>query len=232
MLKLGTQEYQKNPDGSILFDQRTGPVTPTKKAVPTETPDAPMYEEQTTEVQDVFAPPKNSDGSYDQNYVPKDIDEVSSVTDPYLRNKYLANYYKSKGYDVPAGEFQGTFEDTLKVFGDQQKEDKSLLEQQVGEQKNLSKKRLDEEKSAVQANMSQDREGAFSIGNVAAQGDIELAMRSQYDSGVKQLDQKVKELQRLQTEQSKQFIAGRDDEIMRMKADIANAMAAQEEAET
>lgn len=231
VLKLGNQSYQKNPDGSIFFDQRTGPVSQPKKTVPTETPDAPVYEQQTTEVQDVFAPPKNSDGSYDQNYVPKDIDEVSSVTDSYLRNKYLANYYKSKGYDVPAGEFQGTFEDTLKVFGDQQKEDKSLLEQQVGEQKNLSKKRLEEEQSAVQANMAQDREGAFSIGNVAAQGDIELAMRSQYDSGVKQLDQKVKELQRLQTEQSKQFIAGRDDEIMRMKADIANAMAAQEEAE-
>jgi len=231
MLKLGTQAYQKNPDGSILFDQRTG-AKPSAKATPKQPTDAPVYEEQTTEVQDVFSPPKTADGAYDQSYIPKDIDEISSVSDPYLRNKYLANYYKSKGYDVPAGEFQGTFEDTLKVFGDQQKEDKSLLEQQVGEQKNLSKKRLEEEQSAVAANMAQDREGAFSLGNVAAQGDIELAMRAQYDSGVKQLDQKVKELQRLQTEQSKQFIAGRDDEIMRMKADIANAMAAQEEAET
>jgi len=167
------------------------------------------------------------------DYIPSSEAEAIELAgdDPYTRSRWLANYYNSKGItNVSSEATPASFEEAAKLFKDQQTKEKSSLETKISEAKGDLAQKTEADIAGAQANLLAGRESVVSKGNVLAKDQAELTIRNQYDRGMRDLNEKLDQLNRLQQEQQANLIGGRAEDIARIQNNIEKQKQAASEA--
>lgn len=157
---------------------------------------------------------KLANGTFDPNYVPQSEQEAAQPgLDKYTANKWLANYYKSKGLNFDSSKMAGNFEEEAGKFLDQQESQKTLLDKQIDNAKKNAQDNLQQSAAATNAQFAVNREGIQSQGNQMIPGQVNAAAKSNFDVQMSGLDNQLKQLdQQLQDNQTN-FVAGREEQI-------------------
>lgn len=165
-----------------------------------------------------------SNGMFDKNYVASSEEEVmNSSVDPYTRQIWLANFYKSKGLNLDTGSMAGSwFEEAQKGLERTAKETSSLR-QELDKQKEEATQRNKEQQAANQAQFGLNREGSQSDSNLIARNQIGNTLQSRYDSQMSGFQREADKLDMMMAEQSKNYVAGREDQIRSQMAAVQEA---------
>ena len=166
-----------------------------------------------------------SNGDWDPNYVPGSEGEAfSSGVDAYTRRKWLDNFYKANGIDLKADP-AASFDDEAKEFLSEQDQQKSLLDFQIYRETSKAQKQADSQKAGTSTALTSSREGVVSVGNEMARDVINQETQGAVNGFKMDLEQKRSDLTKLQQAQSREFLAGREDQIRAQQAAVAESEA-------
>ena len=150
----------------------------------------------------------------------------------YQRNKLLKEYYTKNKMQFDPNAFPESPEEEAEYFLNQQKQQKTYLEQQVEAAKSKSARQFGQSSAALKSAFAQSREGVTSAGNEMIAPAIISEMEKDRQAQIAQLDQSLIDLKEKQRLQQQSFSEGRQQEIALLEANIYKQKTALEEAET
>lgn len=239
----GVTDFKQTPDGGATLNYQGKPMTlqgptsgtpTTKSTTSTATPQSEPVVAQAEVKEGIMSTNggqakeayMTAEGTFDPNYIPKSEDEIFNLPiDEYTRQKYLSNFYNSKGANFDAKATPGSFDEELKIFQEKQAKDKSALETQAQEIKAQTEAEKTSGQSANRANLTSGREGVTSQGNAMTRDQIDLAFESRYNSKMSALQQQMESLNQQMVLQQQGLLQGRSDQIRAQMKAVADSMA-------
>ncbi len=166
-------------------------------------------------------PGQTSNGTFDPNYTPtSEADALNPAYDKYTSNKYLANYYQSKGINFDASKLPSSFDEEAKTFLGQQDTQKTQMDQSIQAAKDTATRQANEAKSANTVQFAQNREGVTSQGNVASGNQVRNVINTNYTNQINSLDNQSEQLNQQLQDNQKNYIAGREQEVRSQLASV------------
>lgn len=149
----------------------------------------------------------------------------------YERNKLLKDYYTKNKMQFDPNAFPESPEAEAEYFLNQQKEQKSYLEQQVEATKAKTARQFESSAGGIRSAFAQGREGVVSAGNELIAPAFISEMEKDRQMQIAQLDQSLANLKEQQRLQQQSFSEGRQQEIAMLEANISAQKKALIEAE-